>query len=76
MVTLNQLKKRRKNAFMKEATALSDKYSRIISHHMSLNFTKFANECFNLVEKYTCDCCKEREKKRERLFDKGDIKDE
>lgn len=55
MVKLNDLKKRQKAKFIKEAEALSDKYSKILIHHMSLNFQRFAGECFNLVEKYTGD---------------------
>ena len=27
------------------------------------NFNKFANECFDIVEKYTCDCTKDKKKK-------------
>ncbi len=55
MVGLNDLKKRQKDRFLKEAEALTDKYNKIIVHHASSNFQKFASECFNLVEKYTSD---------------------
>ncbi len=55
MVKLVDLKKRQKARFLKEAEVLSDKYSKLITHHAVSNFQKFANECFNLVEKYTSD---------------------
>ncbi len=55
MVKLNDLKKRQKAKFLKESEALADKYSKLVTHHMVSNFQKFANECFNLVEKYIGD---------------------
>jgi hypothetical protein len=63
MVSLKVMKTRRKKKFMKEATELANKYSRIINHNIGQNYTKFANECFELVNKHTCDCCKECSKK-------------
>lgn len=41
---------------MKDAGVLADKYSKITENNISSNFTKFANECFTLVNDYTCDC--------------------
>ena len=64
MVKINQLKRRRKDKFMKEALKLSNKYTKLIDYHVSNNFVKFANECFKLVEEFTCDCSKERNNKR------------
>ena len=58
MVSISQLKKRNKARFMKEATKLANEYSKTISHHVSSNFTRFANDCFNLVDKHTCECTK------------------
>lgn len=63
MVRLNDLKKRQKARFTKEAEILFNKYSEIIIYHMTSNFQKFASECFNLVEKYTDDNIKEIEEK-------------
>ena len=58
MVSLKMLKVKRRNKFMKDAEELANKYNRIINYHINLNFNRFANECFNLVDKYTCDCVK------------------
>ena len=53
MVKLVDLKKRQKVRFLKESETIANKYSKLVTHHMVSNFQKFANECFNLVEKYT-----------------------
>jgi hypothetical protein len=53
MLKISELKRRRKNAFMKEAATLSAEYTRKLEYHINSNFTKYANECFKLVKKYT-----------------------
>ena len=55
MVRIHQLRKRRKDAFLKEAAKLSNEYVKRINNIVSSNFTRYANDCFNLVEKYSCD---------------------
>ena len=62
MVKLVDLKKRQKVRFLKESETIANKYSKLVTHHMVSNFQKFANECFNLVEKYTDDNTRPSEK--------------